>query len=384
MNISQFTQYTPGELIPIEGLRGVDYAFLPHLLPPAWEWPNELWPLLRDADVELARLDGIGRHLPDPNLLLRPLQNREAQRSSQLEGTFASPQQLLLFELDPVASASADDPANAAREVVNYGRALRAGLIMLAQGIPFSGFLIRELHRLLLDGVRGSDANPGSFRRRQVVIGRPPRFVPPPPFQVAERLDNLEAIAQHDQRLYGPLVDAFVMHYQFEAIHPFEDGNGRVGRLLLTLMIARWAKLSNQWLYMSEYFDANKQEYLDRLLRVSTHNDWQGWIAFCLEGVVKQAQDTMARCERLIRLAADYKERLHRPGGTLRLQDAVDQLFIRPIVQIPELATRLDVSYPTAAGYVRKLVSVGILEELAGMAPKTYLAPEILRITFNE
>lgn len=384
MDIHQFSPDAPGELIPIEGVRGAGYAFLPNLLPPAWQWPVERWPLLRDADVELARLDGVGRHLPDPNLLLRPLQNREAQRSSQLEGTFASPQQLMLFELDPVMPASADDPANAAREVVNYGRALRAGLTMLAQGVPFSSFLIRELHHLLLDGVRGSDANPGSFRRRQVVIGRPPRFVPPPPFHLAERLDNLEQVAQRDQRLYGPLVDAFVMHYQFEAIHPFEDGNGRVGRLLLTLMIARWANLSDQWLYMSEYFDTNKQEYLDRLLRVSTHNDWQGWIVFCLEGVVKQAQDTMARCERLIRLAADYKERLHRQGGSLRLQNAVDQLFVRPVVQIPELATRLHVSYPTAAGYVRKLVAVGILEELEGMNPKTYLAPELLRITFNE
>lgn len=384
MDVRQFHNNTPGELIPVQGIGGTSHAFLPSLLPPSWEWPNQLWPLLRDARVELARLDGVGLYLPDPNLLLRPLQNREAQRSSQLEGTFATPRQLMLFELNPVRSESDVDPANAAQEVVNYAKALRVGIEMLEAGAPFSQMLIRELHRILLQGVRGSDANPGQFRERQVVIGYPPRFVPPPPFYLAERLDNLEAIARREDRLYDPLVDAFVMHYQFEAIHPFEDGNGRVGRLLLALMITRWCGLGNQWLYMSEYFDANKEQYFERLLRVSTDNDWPGWISFCLQGVIKQAQNTALRCSRLVKLATDYTERLRQKGGSLRLQSAADQLFIRPVIRPAELVARYGITYPTAASDIKKLVSAGILEEVVGVTPKTYLAPEILQITYYE
>lgn len=384
MDIGQFAGNKPGDLIPVEGIQGASHAFLPALLPPDWSWPAELWPLLRDARVELAKLDGIGRYLPNPGLLLRPLENREAQRSSQLEGTYATPRQLLLFELDPVFPESAGDPANAVREVANYSTALRVGLKMLREGMPFSQWFIRELHSQLLNGVRGSDSNPGMFRSQQVQIGRPPRFVPPPAFYLQERLDNFEEIARHDERLYDPLVDAFIMHYQFEAIHPFADGNGRVGRLLLALMITRWCELSNQWLYMSEYFDEHKDEYLERLLRVSTQNDWSGWIRFCLTGVIRQAKDTEQRCANLVVLSAAYIERVRVLGGSWRLQSIVDRLFTLPVVQVPLLAAEHDVSYPTASADVRKLVSAGILEEIQGVPIKTYYAPEITNIIYGQ
>jgi Fic family protein len=289
----------------------------------------------------------------------------------------------MLFEVDPVVPESADDPANAAREVLNYGEALRAGLEMIRDGMPFSQTLIRGLHRYLLSGVRGSDSNPGTYRRVQVQIGRPPRFVPPPPFYLPERLENFEQIARRDERLYDPLVDAFIMHYQFEAIHPFEDGNGRVGRLLLALMITQWCELSNQWLYMSEYFDTNKEEYLDRLLRVSTHNDWNGWIRFCLEGVVTQAMDTEQRCNRLLRLAASFKERLQNIGRNVRLQNIVDQLFIVPWVQTSSLAVQYGVIYHTARADIDRLRKIGILQELTGARQKTYYAPEIIQIIYE-
>lgn len=383
MDISQFTDDAPGELIPVDGVRGATHAFVPDLLPPDWSWPIDLWPLLRDASVALARLDGVGRHLPDPNLLLRPLQNREAQRSSQLEGTYATPQQLMLFELTPTLPDSKEDPANSAREVYNYAIALRDGLTAVREGAPFSQSLIRQLHQQLLFGVRGSDSHPGSFRDQQVQIGRPPRFVPPPPYLLNDRLENFEAYAQADERLFDPLVDAFVMHYQFEAIHPFEDGNGRVGRLLLSLMITKWCDLSSQWLYMSEYFDRNKDEYMDRLLRISTHNDWTGWVAFCLDGVVVQAADTERRCVQLVDLANTYRDRLRELGGSWRLQSIIDHLFIVPVLQIPSLAEMHHVSYPTAAADVGKLVSAGILELLPDVPQKTYLAPEIIRITYE-
>ena len=383
MDIQQFTEDKPGRLIPVSGIRDADHAFLPDMLPPRWEWPAALWPALLRAHQELARLDGIGRHLPDPNLILRPLESREAQRSSQLEGTYATPQQLMLFEVDPVAPESATDPANSVREVVNYGRALRVGLEMIDAGVPFSKLLIRELHRSLLDGVRGSDSNPGAFRQRQVQIGRPPRFVPPPPLYVSELLDNFEQTARHDERRYDPLVDAFVMHYQFEAIHPFEDGNGRVGRLLLALMITRWCGLSNQWLYMSEYFDSRKDEYLDRLFRVSARNDWGGWIGFCLEGVVEQSVNTEQRCNRLLQLLASFRERINALRGSVRLHNIVDQLFVVPVVQTSSLAARHRVIYHTARSDIEKLMSIGILRELPEAPQKTYFAPEIVAIIYD-
>jgi len=383
MDVKQFTADKPGELIPVEGIRGASHAFLPHFLPPKWEWPVDLWPLLLAAHNELARLDGIGKHLPDPNLLLRPLQNREAQRSSQLEGTFTNPQQQMLFELEPLTPRSADDPVNAYREVANYSIALRMGVSMIREKVSFSQWLIRELHRTLMDGVRGSDSNPGAFRQCQVQIGRPPRFVPPPPFYLPQLLDNFEQVARRQDRMYDPLVDAFVMHYQFEAIHPFEDGNGRVGRLLLALMITNWCELTNQWLYMSAYFDANKDEYMKRLLRVSTHNDWYDWIRFCLLGVVEQAKDTEHRCDRLVQLSASFRERVNTLAGSWRLQSIVNHLFLIPVVRIPSLAERHNVSYPTAKADIDKLISAGILQEIPDSSPKTYFAPEILEITYE-
>ena len=233
-----------------------------------------------------------------------------------------------------------------------------------------------------MDGVRGSDFNPGRFRQCQVQIGRPPRFVPPPPFYLPEELDNLEQIAQRQERMYDPLVDAFVMHYHFEVIHPFEDGNGRVAAVL-ALMITGWCGLTNQWLYMSVYFDDNKDEYMQRLLRVSTNNDWHGWIRFCLLGVVEQAKDTERRCDRLVQLSTSFKERVNTLAGSWRLQSIADNLFLVPAVRISSLAEQHAVTYPTAKADVDKLVSVGILQEFIDSSPKTYFSPEILDITFD-
>jgi len=216
-----------------------------------------------------------------------------------------------------------------------------------------------------------------------VQIGRPPRFVPPPSLFLRERLDNFEEFARRDERLYDPLVDAFIMHYQFEAIHPFEDGNGRVGRLLLSLMITKWCGLSNQWLYMSEYFDTDKEEYMDRLLRVSTHNDWQGWIYFCLEGVIKQSLNTEERCNRLLRLSASFKERVKALQGSTRLQNIVEDLFVTPVVRPTSLASRYRVRYNTARSDIDKLVSADILRELPQAPQKSYYAPEIVAIIYG-
>ena len=176
-----------------------------------------------------------------------------------------------------------------------------------------------------MEGVRGSDHNPGQFRTAQNQIGRPARFVPSPATRLPAQLNDFEKYL-HADRVYDPLVEAFLVHYQFEAIHPFMDGNGRVGRLLLAILIQEWCGLSEQWLYMSPYFDANRDRYIDHLFSVSTHGTWEAWIEFCLRGVAVQAQDTQRRCERLLDLHKDFHERLREVGGSVRLSAIVDDL----------------------------------------------------------
>ncbi len=381
MDIKIFGDQKTGELVEITGIPGVTHAFVPDPLPPDWEWPLRLWPKLLEARTALARLDGVGLHLPNPQLLLRPLQNREALRSSSLEGTYTEPEEQILFQINPQYPTSATDPINAKREVYNYGEALRLHNVHY---LPLSQRLIRELHRVLLDGVRGADKQPGEFRKFQNQIGRPARFVPPPPNFLGNCLDEFERYL-HKDSLFDPLVNAFLVHYQFEAIHPFQDGNGRVGRLLLAILIQEWCALSNQWLYMSAYFDANKDEYIDRLFQVSTHGDWEGWIEFCLTGVVVQAKDTENRCKKLIDLSRSFRNRIQTiHGGSTRLYAIAEGLFVTPIVQIPFVEEQYHVTYPTAKSDIEKLVAVWILEEVTNTKQKTYYSPDIFSVTYSD
>lgn len=385
MRTEQFRRDSPGQLVPVTGITGITHAFVPQPLPTSWEWPNRLWPLLLDAKVALAELDGIGRHLPNPGLLrllLRPLQTREAVRSSSLEGTYTDPQQQALFELEPTYPMSKDDPINAQREVFNYMRALQlrqAG----RERLPISLRLIRELHRVLMEGVRGSDRSPGEFRTTQNQIGRPARYVPPPINYLPDALDGFEKYL-HASHTFDPLVEAFLVHYQFEAIHPFLDGNGRVGRLLLSILIEEWCNLSGQWLYMSAYFDANRDAYIDKLLAVSTSADWESWIEFCLRGVVVQAKDTQRRCKAMLDLHRDFHARLRQLGGSVRLSAIVDELFETPVVRISTVAEHHDVTYPTAKSDLKKLEGAGIISQLRNISPITYYCPPIFAISYAE
>jgi cell filamentation protein, protein adenylyltransferase len=384
LDISRFTAGKTGQIVAIPGDPPADRAFVPDPLPPKWEWNQELWPLLMEAHKALARLDGTGKHLPSPEILLRPLQNREAQRSSSLEGTYTEPEEQLLFQIDPRYPTSSEDPVNAYREVFNYAKALRLRKESRDK-LPLSLRLIRRLHEVLLEGVRGADTSPGEFRKLQVHIGRPPRFIPPPPDLVPELLDTFEKHL-HRAQTYDPLVGAFLVHYQFEAIHPFRDGNGRVGRLLLAVMIAEWCGLSDQWLYMSAYFDKNKDTYTDTLFDISAKGDWEGWIRFCLEGVTFQAEDTEHRCEQLVELNRTFREKVADIGGSYRLSSIIDDLFEFPMVQVPSLAQKFNVTYPTANADVLKLVKAGILEQVERRenATKTFCASQILETTFRE
>lgn len=382
MKVEQFGAEQTGMLHAVSGVGEITHAFVPYPLPPSWQWPTELWPLLLEAHKALSSLDGTGKHLPDPSLVRRPLQNREALKSSSLEGTYTEPKQQLLFELDPVYPVSESDPANASREVYNYAQALQYWK-SVRDNLPISLRLIRELHRILMQGVRGSDKNPGEFRRLQNQIGKPARFVPPPPQLVQSSLDHFEKYL-YDQRRFDPLVEVFLVHYQFEAIHPFMDGNGRVGRLFLAILTQEWCNLSDQWLYMSSYFDTNKDRYIDLLFKVSTQGAWADWIEFCLKGVVTTAQDTQRRCEQLMALQHDFQSRLRKQPGSVRLAAIVDDLFVTPVASPARLAEKHGVSYPTARADLRKLERAGILMQITGAPQITYYCPQIFDVTYAD
>jgi len=382
MNPKIFGQNKTGELVAISGVPGASHAFIPDPLPPSWRWPNELWALLKDASVALARLDEVGKYLPNPELLMSPLRHREAQQSSRLEGTITPVKQQLLFEVEPKLPLSERDPANEFREVANYKKALRLHE-ELKDELPLSLRLIKGLHKALMEGVRGANKEPGEFRRLPVQIGDPPRFIPPPADQIANCLDLLEK-SLHTGIMFDPLVDPFIYHYQFEAIHPFRDGNGRVGRLLLSILIEKLFKLSGQWLYMSGFFAATKEEYQDRLLAISTNGDWSSWIEYCLRGVIIESEQSRERCSRLRALVENYRKRIEGIDGHSRLSSISDGLFNFPAIRITDVARNCDVSYPTAKKYINQLVAIGILQEFPDAKQKTYFAPDILAITHGE
>jgi cell filamentation protein, protein adenylyltransferase len=381
MDRHDFNSSMTGELVSIEGTPDAQVAFVPNPLPPNWTWPNRLWKLLVEARTCLASLDGTGKHLPNPAILLRPLQDREAQLSSQLEGTVTDPQQQALFQANPKYPVSATDPTNDYREVFNYRQALRMRLDGI-NSLPLSLRLIRDLHAVLMDGVRGSDQRPGEFRTIQNQIGRPAKFVPPPPQRLNETLNDFEKYLHADADDFDPLVRAFLAHYQFETIHPFADGNGRVGRLLLSLTIAEWCKLSSQWLYMSAFFERRKKEYMDLLFGVSARGDWEPWLEFCLQGAVSQAVDTQKRCDKLMGLHRDFHRRLK--GGSVRLSGLVDSLFESPVVTVTMVKERFHVSYPTAKSDLQKLQTLGIANPLDHSGQITYYCSQIYAVTYED
>jgi Fic family protein len=334
-----------------------------------------------EARTRLASLDGVGKHLSNTEILLHPLQDREAQLSSRLEGTITDPHQQALFQADPRYPLSESDPNNAYREVFNYKEALRYRTTSEeGRTLPLSLRLIRELHAILLDGVRGSDQRPGEFRTIQNQIGRPSRFVPPPPMFLNQSLSDFEKYL-HQEDSFDPLAKAFLTHYQFETIHPFADGNGRVGRLLLSLCITEWCQLSGQWLYMSPYFEKNKDLYMDLMFSVSARGNWEAWLKFCLEGVIEQSIDTERRCDRLLALHRDFHGRLK--GGSVRLSGLVDKLFHSPVMSVMHYTNVFGVTYPTARSDLRKLEGLGIVQPLRDAPWICYYCRPIYDITYE-
>src|SRR6266436_7140401 len=297
------TNRIPGQKIS----HGAYSAFLPAPLPPALDWTPGLIRALSDADRLIGRLAGEGGRLPNPHVLVRPFVAREAVLSSRIEGTQATLGELLASEAGAAVERSPED----LREVGNYVVALEYGIERL-KTLPLSLRLVRELHEKLMTGARGQHAAPGEFRRTQNWIGRPgdtlaqASYVPPPPDSLGEHLSAWEKFL-HDWML-PPLVHAALAHYQFEAIHPFLDGNGRVGRLLITLELCERDVLPAPLLYLSAFFEATRTDYYGGLRGVSERGDWAGWLQYFLNGVARQAEDALSRAERINALL----ERWHR------------------------------------------------------------------------
>jgi len=343
-------------------------AFVPTPLPPQppIEMHHRRQRLLENALLACGRLDAITSLLPDPDLFLYAYVRREAVLSSQIEGMQSSLSDLLLFELEEVPCVPFDDVV----EVSNYVAALEHGIARLAAGFPLSNRLIREIHAQLLSRGRGAMKQPGEFRTSQNWVGgaRPgnAQFVPPPPQEIEPCMGALERFL-HDSAGPGALVKAALAHVQFETIHPFLDGNGRVGRLLIALLLHYDGVLRQPLLYLSLYFKQNRSEYYRLLDSVRTTGDWESWLDFFLEGVAETATGAVDTAHRLLAMFEEDAERISGLGraaaNALRVFDALRR---PPVAGIDHLARQTGIAYPTAARAVDALVRLGVLRELTG------------------
>lgn len=384
------------ERIPIQGL-----AFVPRPLPPVIRsdlasdvdrqaFVGLVGEELLSAQSNLSRLEGSVQALPNPSLLEQPFRMREAQLSSKIEDTFATVEELALAE-------SGRAPARQqVVEVVNYLRALEHGL---KSDLPLCARLFRELHAKLMEGVRGDEKRPGEFRTIQVCIGDEnrgfagARFVPPPPGEVLQRcISELEKFLNPapgygsvpETIRFPSLIEIALAHYQFECIHPFSDGNGRLGRLLIALALCRGKHLTSPLVYVSAFFEQNRQRYYDLLLRVSTHGDWESWVKFFCRAVSTQAADAIVRAEKLRDLRNRYVRVVTEKRASALVVRLVDLLFVHPAVRPPTLAKQLMITVQSAQKHIDRLVKHKILAEATGNAyGRIYLAKGVLKLVEN-
>ncbi len=363
MRRDQFSSESPGEILEIGN---GNIAFLPAPLPPKIEYTESLVNKLTEATLAIGELKGTIQQLANPYLLLRPFQLREAIASSQIEGTQAELQQLLLFE----AADASHAPSSDLREVSNYAKALT-----YAVGQPSSRnislSLIREIHQLLLEGVRGHDRGVGVLRELQVYIGdhgtgiKTARFVPPPPESVPTLMHDLERFMNEESSLPA-LIRLAAAHYQFESIHPFSDGNGRVGRLLIPLLLVRWNVLDHPSLYLSDFFNEYRRDYIDGLWKVSSAGDWQNWIDFFVTAVQLQAIETNRKTRELLVLREEYRKAYQTGRASAGMLGLIDRLFDFPAATITTIQREFDVTFPTASNWVHNLTADGVLQEVTG------------------
>ena len=343
-------------------------AFIPEPLPPVppLRMDGPLQQALENAVLALGRLDGISALLPDKTLFLYSYVRKEAVLSSQIEGTQSSLSDLLLFELEEAPGVPLDDVV----EVSNHVAALEHGLSRLEE-LPVCNRLLREMHGKLLSGGRGSDKMPGEFRASQNWIGgsRPGNalFVPPPHTAVPDCMAALERFLHADDDGLPALIRAGLAHAQFETIHPFLDGNGRVGRLLITLLLHHSGMLREPFLYLSLYFKQHRSAYYDLLNQARHAGDWENWLAFFLEGVRSTATGAVETARRLSRLFASDRAALEqqgrRAGTLLRAHEALKE---QPILSSPYICRRTNLSFPAVASAMEQFIKHGIAREITG------------------
>jgi Fic family protein len=360
------------------------WAFVPPPLPPNFYNEEIAMPLAAAASA-IGELKGAARRLQNPSMLIEPLQRREALTSSAMEGTITTLGDMVIEE------ATHGFPNNDnARETTNYVRAVTAACQMLTS-IPLSHRVIKEAHAQLLSGLspsRGAGKRPGEYKIHQNAVGKrgeninTARYVPPPPPQTQVCMDALEAyINREGQGGPGRLVDLALIHYQFEAIHPFDDGNGRIGRMLITLMAIQSGLLDHPLLHMSAQLERDKDEYVDQLFNVSTHGHWERWIIYFLEAVEASCRDAIRLVDRILELQTNFRNRASQASRNPRLLMIVDALFTKTWTTAREAQELCSVSFPTAQSDLDIMVRTGLLQVLGGGRPKLYYSPELLLLS---
>ena len=355
------------------------FAFVPSPVPEQITLSPSLIFALDKASRAIATLAGVGETTPNPHLLIRPFLKREAVLSSRIEGTQASISDLFLFEASGEKQEHED-----VREVANYVYALEKGLVLLEE-LPICVRMANEVHGVLMTRVRGENKRPGELRDGQVWIGprgtpiQDARYIPPPSSFIPDLLADWEKYANSDVEI-PPLIQCGVLHYQFEAIHPYPDGNGRLGRLLITLFLCAKKVLPVPLLYLSAYFERKRTEYYDHLLQVSTTGDWEPWLRFFLEGVEEQALDAVERLRKIRDLHEQYKTTLqafNASGNALRL---LDELFANPYMTVPTASRILGITPQGARGVLDKLTKGRIVQFYSGTWPRFVVARELLAL----
>jgi Fic family protein len=341
-------------------------AFIPAPLPPIppLRFDSQLATVLAGAGTALGRLDGVAATLPNPELFVAMYVRREAVLSSQIEGTQSTLDDVLAYEIN---SDRAKLPRDV-EEVVNYVTAMNYGLQRL-QALPLSLRLLREIHERLLAGGRGSDKTPGEFRERQNWIGSPritdAVFVPPPVHEMKTALSNLERFL-HDSDGLDPLIVCALAHAQFETIHPFLDGNGRVGRLLITFLLCHEKVLQRPVLYLSHYLKQHRGTYYDRLMAVRNEGDWEGWLRFFLTGVATVAREAEQTARRIVQLREKLRDAAQAGGVSVNVLKLMDHLYEQPVINVKAASEALHVSIPAANRMINELHDNQILAEVTG------------------
>lgn len=379
MDTSLFTEASPGRLIPtLEG----SLAFAPNPLPPEIDF-NLIGLKYAEATQAIGELKGACRRLANPWILIRPLQRHEALTSSAMEGTFTTEDALLLAE------AGQPDTKNAStREVANYLAALGLTLEMVKE-LPISHRVIKAAHATLLEGLslqRGAQKRPGEYKQEQNWIGgktiENARFVPPPPAVAQQAMDELEKyINRTDTSFPPPLIDLALVHYQIEAIHPFLDGNGRVGRMLVSLMATQNGLLDMPVLYLSPVLEDLKDEYIDLMFGVSARGDWTSWLLFFFDRVIASCGETVAIIDSLIRTQAEMRDAIAKESRSASAISLVDYLVERPAITVTEAAKKLNVTYAAARSTVAKFEQLGFLTPMKDTYPQVFFSPQIIRAT---